>query len=127
MSPAKAAYIARLDRICSKSGDVSRLQNRILAVDSPGEMDRLFAKIESKYKRQMAKMSSIDKPKQDRKLLGRILSLQRKALPFFDRLLAAFEARNETLVQTLSAEAYANAAKSRRLMEEYGFQVCGRV
>jgi hypothetical protein len=128
MTKAKQAYIAKLDRICARQkGSTSRFEKQILAVDSAPEMERLFDRWSSKLKAQLDRIESIKKPKQDRRLLDRILSLQRKTLPFLERMLDAVRSQDATGLETLSAEAYAAAAKSHRLMDEYGFEVCGKV
>ena len=127
-SAEKQHYIDVMDRKCARSSSrFEGLEKRILGVDSPAEMERLFDRMSSKIDQQMDKMESMKKPKEDRRLLDRILALHRQVIPFLDRMLAAVQQHDLTAVETLGAEAYANAAKSRRLMDDYGFQVCGRV
>ena len=125
-SPAKRAYIAKLDRLCAKDQDrMERFQARLLASESPRELQRVFDRLLELAERNLARIEGFDKPKEDRRLLNRIIGLQRETLPLLDRILDAVQARNSAAVDAIAAEVYANAAKSRRLMGVYGFKVCG--
>lgn len=127
-SPAKSAYIAKVDRLCSKHNRfAARFQARLLTIQSPRQMERLFERASDVIETQLREVEGVPKPKEDRRLLNRIIRLQRGVLPFLDRMLAAVQARNDAAVDGIAAEAYADAAKSRRLMGEYGFEVCGKV
>ncbi|MDQ4145352.1 MAG: hypothetical protein M3198_16745 [Actinomycetota bacterium] len=127
-SKAKQAYIKRVDRRCASGRSAfDALEKKLLGVDSAAEMERLFDQLQDKINRQLDRWKAMKKPKEDRWLLERILKLHDGILPFLNRMRAALQSRDRTALETLAAEAYANAAKGQRLMEEYGFQVCGRV
>lgn len=127
MSQAKRQYITKFDRACRRqSGSVAELQARLLTATSAAQMERVLVRLASLAKRSLERVSQWPKPKEDRGLLERILRLQRSSLPLLDRLLGAAQERNSAALDAIAAEAYATATEASRLMERYGFKVCGR-
>ena len=125
-SEAKRRYIAKQDRFCERGqGASARFQERLLSATSVRQVERLLIRLAELTERSLDRFESVPKPKQDRNLLNRIIKLQRSAVPLLDRMLEATAERNSAAIDAVAAEAYASAAESARLMELYGFEVCG--
>ncbi|MDQ3987567.1 MAG: hypothetical protein M3280_13860 [Actinomycetota bacterium] len=127
-STAKWNFILEVDEICADTDAFAReLQESVQGVDSPEELDAVIDDLNSEIAAVNTEIAQLPKPKQDRRLLNRILSINQRVPEFLERISGAVKAFDLAELQQIAAEANTLGAKQSALMQKYGFQVCGRI
>ena len=127
-SKAKWTFILKVDEICAGTQDFAEeLQQSVQGVDSPEEFDEVIEELNAEVAAINTEIAQLAKPRQDRRLLNRILSMNQRVPEFLQRLSGAVKAMDVAELQQITAEAYRLGVKQSTLMQKYGFQVCGRV
>lgn len=121
-------YILKLDGYCADTDlheFMTDLNEKAMAAESPAELIALLEELKVKVIEMIGELQARPYPKQDRRLLLRIFSLQRTVPGMFDELISAAQNQDQAALQAVVVRGAAEAARERRLLQRYGFQVCG--